>query len=185
MSFRSRTVCVGVLPEPVHDLGRALPTATGGVHQRRRSTVVEMGSALTIVVSRLRDHSSYVRMFSEAFHQPPSDHGLARALASYIRVIRSGDAPLDLHRAGDTTALDDAARRGLAIFAEVGCSQCHSGANFTDEDFHNTGVSRLIRPGRRWPGLQSDTGRFNTPTLRDVARTAPYMHDGRLRRSTR
>ncbi len=141
---------------------------------------VELGAPIALVVARLRGDSSYVRMFSDAFGEFPDAGGLARALATYVRGIRSGDSPLDRYRAGDTTALDESARRGLNTFVDAGCQRCHSGANFTDEDFHNTGVGSTD-PGRAAvTGRRKDRGRFKTPTLRDAARTAPYMHDGSL-----
>jgi cytochrome c peroxidase len=79
-------------------------------------------------------------------------------------------------------------QRGLQIFrGKGGCTACHVGPNFTDEQFHNTGVAwrdgRLVDEGRfaisRNP---RDRGAFKTPTLREVARTAPYMHDGSFSR---
>ena len=98
------------------------------------------------------------------------------ALASFVRTIRSGDSRFDRYAAGQSNALSDLEKKGLAVFRGKGnCSACHSGPNFTDEQFHNTGVA--------WrEGALSDrgagNGRFKTPTLREVARTAPYMHDG-------
>jgi len=108
------------------------------------------------------------------------------ALASYLRTIRSGDSPFDRYTAGHTRALNARAKRGLEVLREKGgCTSCHAGPTFTDERFHNTGVS--------WNGagfedegrfavtqVQRDRGAFKTPTLRDLTRTAPYMHDGSL-----
>jgi cytochrome c peroxidase len=100
------------------------------------------------------------------------------ALASFVRTIRSGDSRFDRYTAGQFNALNNEEKAGLAIFRGKGnCSTCHPGPNFTDEQFHNTGVA--------WrDGALADAGagrgRFKTPTLREVARTAPYMHDGSL-----
>jgi len=100
------------------------------------------------------------------------------ALASFVRTIRSGDSRFDRYTSGQSNALSDLEKQGLAVFRGKGnCSACHSGPNFTDEQFHNTGVA--------WrDGVLSDrgagNGKFKTPTLREVARTAPYMHDGSL-----
>lgn len=101
------------------------------------------------------------------------------ALATYVRTIRSGDSRFDRYAAGKTTALSDQEKAGLALFrGKAGCNTCHIGPNFTDEKFHNTGVAwrdgRLVDQG-------AGDGRFKTPTLREVARTAPYMHDGSIR----
>ena len=100
------------------------------------------------------------------------------ALASFVRTIRSGDSRFDRYTAGQPNAINALEKAGLAVFRGRGnCSACHPGPNFTDEQFHNTGVA--------WrDGALADRGagqgRFKTPTLREVSRTAPYMHDGSL-----
>ena len=103
---------------------------------------------------------------------------LSQALASYVRSIMSGDSPYDRFIAGDRNALNDEQQAGLQIFRGKGnCTRCHVGPTFTDESLHNTGVAwrdgRLADEG-------AGEGTFKTPTLREVARTAPYMHDGSL-----
>ena len=109
---------------------------------------------------------------------------VASALAAYVRTIQAGDAPYDRYIAGDRSALDAAAQRGLALFrGKAGCTGCHVGPTLSDEDFHNTGVAwrtgRLTDEGRAAvTGLPGHRGAFKTPTLREVSRTAPYMHDG-------
>jgi cytochrome c peroxidase len=107
-----------------------------------------------------------------------SEQSLANALASYVRSILSGNSPFDRFVNGDRTALTGLEQRGLQIFRGKGnCTACHVGPNFTDERTHNTGVAwrtgRLADPG-------AGDGAFKTPTLREIARTAPYMHDGSL-----
>ncbi len=109
---------------------------------------------------------------------------VARALASYVRTIRSGGSRVDRFFAGERNALSDVERAGLALFrGKANCTACHVGPNFTDERFHNTGVAwrdgRIADDGRfAVTGKNEDRGAFKTPTLREVARTAPYMHDG-------
>ena len=109
---------------------------------------------------------------------------VAFALAAYVRTIQSGDSPYDRYLHGDHSALDASAVRGLSTFrGKGGCSGCHGGPLLSDEGFHNTGVAwqtgALTDEGRaRVTGLAADRGAFKTPTLREVARTAPYMHDG-------
>jgi cytochrome c peroxidase len=100
------------------------------------------------------------------------------ALASYVRSILSGNSPYDRFVNGDRTALSPAQEAGLAIFRGKGnCSACHAGPLLSDERLHNTGVAwrggRLADPG-------AAHGEFKTPTLREIARTGPYMHDGSL-----
>jgi cytochrome c peroxidase len=108
------------------------------------------------------------------------------ALASYVRTIRSGDSRFDRYAAGQSPALSQLEKSGLDLFRGKGrCSTCHVGPNFTDERFHNTGVAwrddRLDDEGRfNVTHNERDHGAFKTPTLREVARTAPYMHDGSL-----
>ena len=101
------------------------------------------------------------------------------ALASYVRTIRSGDSRFDRYAAGSTAALTDLEKAGLALFrGKANCSNCHTGPNFTDERFHNTGVA--WKDGRL-ADIGAGKGDFKTPTLREAARTAPYMHDGSLK----
>ncbi len=111
---------------------------------------------------------------------------IARALASYVRTIRSGDSRFDRHLYGETGALTRPEQKGLDLFSSTAnCWVCHTGSNFSDEQFHNTGIAwrggRLLDVGRfAVTGAASDRGAFKTPTLREIARTAPYMHDGSL-----
>lgn len=101
---------------------------------------------------------------------------LSHALASYVRSILSGNSRYDRFVSGERAALSAEEQAGLQIFRGKGhCTACHMGPTLTDERLHNTGVA--------WKkGLLTDpgggNGRFKTPTLREIARTAPYMHDG-------
>ena len=103
---------------------------------------------------------------------------MSRALASYVRSILTGDSAFDRFVNGDRDALSAEQQRGLQVFRGKGnCTACHVGPNFTDERTHNTGIA--------WrSGAMADAGAgngaFKTPTLREIARTAPYMHDGSL-----
>lgn len=103
---------------------------------------------------------------------------ISRALASYVRSILSGGSPFDRFIAGDRKALSREQQLGLQIFRGKGnCTACHSGPNFTDEKLHNTGVAWEVD---RLADKGAGRGDFKTPTLREIARTAPYMHDGSL-----
>jgi cytochrome c peroxidase len=142
----------------------------------------EMAHDPARVAERLARDRGYAGEFARAFEDGVSTRNLARALASFVRSLRSGNAAIDRYLAGDRSALSPEARAGLGIFAGRGnCVMCHSGATFTDERFHNTGVSWGTDPGRFGvTGDSADRGAFKTPTLRNVARTGPYMHDGSL-----
>lgn len=146
----------------------------------------EMDLPLEALAPRLREDPTWVAGFEAAFPRevdPVSPEGVARALATYVRTLQAGDAPIDRFRAGDPEALSPAARRGRRLyFGRAGCARCHAGPTFADGRFHNTGVSwGSPDPGRyRVTGREEDRGRFRTATLRELVRTAPYMHDGSL-----
>jgi len=116
-------------------------------------------------------------------YPPLEERALSHALATYVRTILTGDSPYDLYIAGDRNALSPDALAGLRLFrSKANCTACHIGPNLTDEQFHNTGVgSGGGDPGRQsFTHRSSDAGAFKTPTLREVARRPPYMHDGSL-----
>ena len=146
----------------------------------------EMAMTLGEATARLEEDEEYARSFRSAFSRRVTVEDLARALASYVRTIRAGGSPFDRFVAGDSTALTELEREGLGIFQGKGrCVRCHTGTNLTDERFHNTGVAWrdgvLHDEGRALvTGADGDRGAFKTPTLREVARTPPYMHDGSL-----
>ena len=145
----------------------------------------ELGFSVEEAVRRLATSPAYRARFQFAFGRAVNATDLARALASYVRTILSGNSRFDRYIAGDREALASEERRGLEVFRGKGnCTACHSGPTFSDEEFHNTGVA--------WRGFWQDSGRvaitaietdvgaFKTPTLRDVVLTAPFMHDGSL-----
>jgi cytochrome c peroxidase len=146
----------------------------------------EMGSRLDDVVRRLKAHKHYSAQFAAAFPDGVTSTNVGRALASFERVLLRGGSPVDrFRRRGETAALTEPQRHGLWLYESKGrCWRCHAGANFTDESYHNTGVSWGREPadtGRhRVTGRDEDRGKFKTPTLRAAALTAPYMHDGSL-----
>jgi cytochrome c peroxidase len=146
----------------------------------------EMDMTLADVVARLKGTDRYPKLFQAAFGRDLNADDLARVLASYVRTILSGDSPYDRYISGEREALSAEAREGLELVrGKAHCTACHVGPNLTDEGFHNTGVAwrdgRLLDPGRyAVTGKEADRGAFKTPTLREAARTAPYMHDGSL-----
>lgn len=159
------------------------------------------------VEETLQQSGRYDEAFLAAFgSRTVTTSRMVEALSAYMRSIRSGEAPIDRWLAGRKEALDEPARRGLELFrGRAGCVACHSMAGarpaFTDQAFHNTGIAwsghNVARGVREQVDLDkvagSDRGRegltgsskdrraFRTPTLRDVVRHPPYMHDGSFR----
>lgn len=144
----------------------------------------DMDLDLPSMVKRLQSIKGYQAMFELAYPgEGISESTVAKAIASFERTIVSHPAAFDRWLDGDEDAVSDAAKRGFKLFrGKAGCASCHEGGNFSDGAFHNVGVKAL-------PGVE-DVGRFTTlpakamkgahktPSLRDVAYTAPYMHNG-------
>ena len=104
---------------------------------------------------------------------------LARALASYVRTILAGDSAYDRFVAGDRGALTVEQQAGLRLFrGKANCVACHLGPNLTDEEFHRTGALGEDVGRFEVTREERDRGAFKTPTLRQVAETPPYFHDG-------
>lgn len=145
----------------------------------------ELGHSLPAVLAYLKGDATYAKQFATAFPDGVTKENLAKALASFQRTLLHGDTPYDAFVAGDVGLLSGEAKHGLWLFESKGlCWKCHSGPNFTDELFHNTGVGWGQDPidlGRFEVTKKfGDQGRFKTPTLRAVALSPPYMHDGSI-----
>jgi cytochrome c peroxidase len=126
----------------------------------------------------------YQQQFRAVFGAEVNLQGMAEAIAAYERTIISTNSAFDKYVAGDATAMDERAVRGMALFkGKARCILCHNGPNFTDNQFHNLGVPQ-VGPLKEDLGRYSvtraekDKGAFKTPTLRSMSETAPYMHDG-------
>lgn len=162
----------------VRTLEAQLVTPIFGTHP------VEMGmSSPGQIVGRLARDACYRRMFREA---DPARRGaidmagVADALAAFQRTLISYRAPYDAWRRGERGALSPAARRGAAVFAGR-CAGCHAGPNLTDGAFHAIAPPDPQAEDRglfEATGQAADDGRFRTPSLRNVALTGPYLHDG-------
>jgi cytochrome c peroxidase len=147
---------------------------------------IEMGSTHEATVKRLAGIKGYAPLFKAAFGDEKVDiDRVAKAIASFERTVLTGNAPYDRWLAGDEKAMSAAAARGHSLFndsAKGNCAICHDGFNFSDSDFHNLGVGmKAAKPdlGRfDVTKEEKDKGAFKTPTLRNLADTAPYMHDG-------
>lgn len=134
------------------------------------------------MIERLSAIPGYVDAFDAAFGEGEiTARKLEFALATFERTIVSKGAPFDRWIGGDEAAISDEAKRGFDLFnGKANCAACHAGWAFTDSSFHDIGTARGddIGRGRLFPGAVSLRYAFKTPTLRDVARRGPYMHDG-------
>jgi cytochrome c peroxidase len=146
----------------------------------------EMHASVEHVVATVASSRGYRARFEAAFGEgEPTIERVLGAIAAFERtVVSDGSSAFDRFLAGQADALDDAAVRGLHLFrTKARCANCHHGPLLTDGGFHDLGLSYYGRKfedlGRyRVTGDPADVGRFKTPSLRNVARTAPYMHNG-------
>lgn len=144
----------------------------------------ELGRSADEVAGELATIPAYVPLFAAAFPDEPAGvtaSQLVRAIAAFERTIVSDRAPYDRYVAGDTLALGESSRRGLVLFAELGCPSCHAPPLF-ESDRYEAAASELTATtdhGRaEVTGAPADERRFRVPTLRNLRDTAPYFHDG-------
>ncbi len=144
----------------------------------------EMGLDIHIAAGRLAENEEYQRMAQAAYGREMSAFVLVRSLAAFQRTLISGESKFDsYHYEGENLLFSESEKRGEAIFFGKGnCSECHEGFNFTNFGFENNGLYLEYEDiGRgRISLLTEDKGKFKVPTLRNVEKTAPYMHDGSL-----
>ena len=158
---------------------------------------IEMGNSHTSMIETLHKVPAYAPYFQEAFGTPEiTKERVAKAIADYERTRMSGNSPWDRWRYNrDDGAVSEQVKQGHELFnGKAGCAQCHLGNNFTDSQFHNLGIgwnpaTRTYKDEGRWIVSQqftgerrreADRGDFKTPTLREVTKRAPYMHDGSI-----
>jgi cytochrome c peroxidase len=136
--------------------------------------------AVDSVIARLRAIPEYVSLFESAFGTGTTigPAQLGAAIAAFERSLVAMNSPLDRYRAGDRTALTEQQRRGMEEFDDAGCDRCHEGPMFSDFDHHAEGVAE--NPLVALPDTGRGRFRFRTPSLRNIALTAPYMHNGTL-----
>ncbi len=162
-----------------------------------------MGGREARIVELLRSEPGYSALLRKAFPTDSDPHSVlnaVRSISAFVRTIISYESPYDRYLAGYESAITPAAVRGMELFfsERLECFHCHGGFNFTDSTthantrvdsvgFHNTGLYNIDNTGA-YPqentglfdmtGERRDMGRFRAPTLRNIAVTAPYMHDG-------
>ncbi len=143
----------------------------------------EMNMPLEDLIKRLNSISEYKPMFTKVFaDEGMTPQTLAKAIATYERTMVSERAPFDAWIEGDEKAISDEAKRGFVLFnGKAQCASCHEGWNFTNDGFQDIGLpSDDVGRGKFVPGVIKMEHAFKTPGLREIARRAPYMHDGSL-----
>lgn len=184
--------------------GRSAPTAINRGFSKvqfwdgRAATLEEqsVGPFFNLIEHGFADHADmlakmnkiqgYKKLFTDAFGADISIENIGKAIASFQRTLISGNSPLDrFDWDGDEKAISESAQRGKKLFfGKARCNLCHFGTNFSDEQFHNIGIGwggETVDIGRyHVTHDKKDIGAFKTPTLREISRTAPYMHDGRF-----
>jgi cytochrome c peroxidase len=150
-------------------------------HEELRGNAYPEEAALDTVVARIRKVPEYVALFERAFGpgEPIEASRIGEAIAAFERTLVAVNSAFDRFRAGEFDALTPQQRRGLARFDEVGCDRCHNGVMFSDFNHHAEGVRE--HPLLAQPDAGAGRFRFRTPSLRNVALTAPYMHNGMLK----
>lgn len=144
------------------------------------TTPAEMNLDIETLTQKLNAIPGYRQEFALAFPgEGITIANVAKAIATYERTIVSGTAPFDRWISGDETAISDAAKRGFALFnTKANCAVCHAGWNMSDGSFHDIGLPDADIGRGKILDLPSMQHAFKTPTLRDVERRGPYMHDG-------
>jgi cytochrome c peroxidase len=141
-----------------------------------------MGAKADEIVAKLNALQGYKAQFQKIFQSDANPENVIKAIVTYERTIISGNTAWDRWKAGDNTAINQSAWRGWNIFQAIKCNNCHDGVLFTDQQYHNVGIGMDAKesdPGRfKVTNKPEDTGAFKTPTLRDIAKSAPYFHDG-------
>ena len=147
---------------------------------------VEMHETIGNVVKKLNNHPTYPALFKAAFGGDTINSNMVmRAIAQFERILISGNSKYDKFKKGEAT-LTAQEMSGLRLYENAlkgDCTHCHPlGGTFSDFDFRNTGLDSIYTDAGRYriTLLGSDSGKFKTPSLRNIALTAPYMHDGRF-----
>jgi len=144
---------------------------------------VEMGNRFEALVALLRRIPEYRRMFEMVYPDGITKANITDAIAEYEKTLITPDAPFDRFLRGDKEALSDKAKRGYALFKIKGCVICHNGVNIGGNLYGKFGIYEDVNTTNAgkfsWSGRKQDIGVFKVPSLRNVALTAPYMHDGR------
>jgi cytochrome c peroxidase len=180
-------------------LGRSSPTVLNAAHYKvqfwdgRAVTLEdqakgpllnpnEMKGDAVSMVGNVTKIPAYRQKFQEVFGTEPTFDNIAKAIAAFERIVVDQDSPFDRYARGDDNAISEQAVRGLEVFSlQARCASCHSGPNFSDSKFHNIGMPDADEGRIAISKESADAKAFKTPTLRNIALTGPYMHDGSLK----
>jgi len=145
----------------------------------------QMGADPAAIAAAIGKIPGYEVQFRAVFGANATGDTIVKALASFVRTIRSGDSPWDKHEKGDKEAVSKDVEKGWDLFRnKAGCAACHAPPLYTDNGFHDTGIG-FDKPepdvGRGKPSKDEKmNGAFKTPTMRSVTTHAPYFHDGHV-----
>lgn len=144
---------------------------------------VEMNLPIAEAVERLQKDRTYATLFQQIFNAPPNQKNLLAAIASFERTLETANSPYDRYIGGDDHAISEAAKRGRLLFiGKANCNNCHSGEDFTADRFKGIGLfnGEDLKDAGRFDVTKNPEhlGHFKIPGLRNVALTAPYMHNG-------
>jgi cytochrome c peroxidase len=146
-------------------------------------TGANMGADANQIVGTLNGISGYREQFQKVYGSEATPDAVVKAISAFERTIYCGTTRFDRFQQGERTSLNASEIRGWELFrGKGGCGTCHAGILLTDLQYHNVGIG-MDRPDpdvgrRKVTNNDADTGAFKTPTLRDVAKSAPYFHDG-------
>jgi len=160
----------------------------------------QMGGDPDAVAMTLNGIEAYKNEFQKVFNGPATGDNIAKAIATFVRTIRSQNSPWDKYQQGDKSAVSEDVIKGFTVFSDTdkaNCTLCHVPPLFTDTLFHNVGIGfdkpmpdlgrgktladAAEKAGTKDPNAEAMQGAFKTPTLRSITLTAPYFHDGRAK----
>ena len=143
---------------------------------------LEFDFHIVLIAERLKKNDYYMELTKKAYNRIPDTYTITHSIAEFERTLVSDNSRFDQYTRGEIS-LNDSEERGRKLFMEeLYCTECHSGPNFTNETLTNNGLYEFYADSGRMrkTEVKSDRGIFKTPTLRNIALTAPYMHDGVL-----
>jgi cytochrome c peroxidase len=151
-------------------------------HEEMRGNTYPEDEALAKVVAKLQANAEYRRLFAGAFGgaQPVNAENLGRAIAAFERTLLANNSPFDRYMRGDRSAMTEEQVSGMQRFERVGCIKCHNGPMFSDYKLHVMGVPDNPALPASDDGAEK-TYAFRTASLRNLAFTAPYEHNGMFR----